>query len=288
MENKNVHKIFKLFIGGKFVRTESERFMQLKDSEGNVTNISRSTRKDIRNAVVAARGAFDGWNGKTGYERGQILYRFAEMLASRADEFSTEIQLNTGANKKTSDKEVGRCIDRAIFYAGLADKWMQLTGTVNPVQAGYFNFSVPEAVGVVGILLPDEPSLLAAVSRIMNCIVSGNVCIVAASETTPRPVLTLAEIFATCDLPGGVVNIISGYHKELIPHIAGHFDINSLDYALSSKDYLKQCRELCANNVKRFHRMPDGHDWYNDAMNEDPKFVEELTEIKTVWHTMGV
>ncbi len=136
--------------------------------------------------------------------------------------------------------------------------------------------------------MPDDPSLLAAVSRILNCIVSGNVCIVVSSETTPRPVLTLAEIFATCDLPGGVVNIISGYHKELISHVAGHFDINSIDYALSTNDYHKQVRELCANNVKRFYKVPANHDWYNDVANEDPKNVESFTEIKTVWHTMGV
>ena len=287
-----VPKMYKLYIGGKFTRTESERYMAAVNPKTGekLCNVSKASRKDARNAVVAARAGFNTWYGKTGYERGQILYRLAEMLEGRKDQLASEIFLSTKATKSQALKEVMKSIDRIIWYAGLADKYSQLIGTVNSVQSGYFNFSMPEPTGVVTILLPDEMPMLALVSRLCPVIVSGNSCIVIASETAPLPALTFSEIAATSDVPAGVINILTGSKKEIVPHLAGHMDVNSFDYADINSSYKKDVQTACANNVKRFvfSALRNSADYYNDDLSENIMQVQDFVEIKTVWHTMGL
>ncbi len=283
-----IPKMYKLFIGGKFARTESERYLEVFDAENNkLCNISRSSRKDVRNAVVAARAGFASWNGKTPYERGQIFYRLAEMLESGVGKFVDEIIVSTGCTAQQACDEVSVAIDRIIYYAGLCDKWVQLSGTVNPVQAGYFNFSIPEPTGVVGIILPDTLSFLPMISRMLPVLASGNSCIILANEKYPLPALSFSEVIATSDFPSGSINILTGMKKELVSHLAGHMDVNAIDYSADSADYKAQIQELAANNVKRTNFVPANWDWYNDVLNENVKDIEKFTEIKTVWHTMG-
>lgn len=287
-----VPKMYKLYIGGKFTRTESERYISAINpkTKKKICNISRASRKDVRNAVVAARGGFNSWSAKTGYEKGQILYRLAEMLEGRNDQLVSELFLNTTYTKAQASKEVMKAVDRIIWYAGLADKYGQLIGTVNSVQSGYFNFSMAEPTGVVGILLPEELPFLALVSRICAVISSGNSCIIIASEKSPLAAITFSEIAATSDIPGGVINILTGYKKELIPYLASHMDVNAFDYAESNSAYKKDVQQACANNVKRFiysaHKNPA--DYFNDDKNENIQQVQNFTELKTVWHTMGL
>ncbi len=287
-----IPKMYKLFIGGKFTRTESERYTSVisPKTKQKLCNISRASRKDVRNAVVAARGGHNSWAEKTGYERGQIMYRLAEMLEGRKEQFVNEIMLSSGASRQQAARDVMKSVDRIIWYAGFADKWAQLAGTVNPVQNGYFNFSIPEPTGVVGMLLPNEPSLLGLVSRLCPIIVSGNSCVILASETSPLPVLSFSEVIATSDFPSGVINILTGVKKELIPHLAGHMDVNAFDYADFNVSYKKEVQTACANNVKRFvysaHKKIN--DYYSDDKNESLYQILNFIEIKTVWHTMGL
>ena len=249
-----IPKMYKLFIGGKFTRTESERYLPaLSPKTGEkLCNISRASRKDARNAAVAARAGHIVWSGKTAYERGQILYRLAEMLEGRKEQFVREISLSTTNTIAKASKEVMKAIDRIIYYAGFSDKWSQLIGTVNPVQNGYFNFSIPEPTGIVASLLPEEPSLLGVVSRLCPIIVSGNSCVLIASESAPLPALSFAEVIATSDFPAGVINILTGIKKELVPHLAGHMDVNAFDYADNDTKFKKEVQTACSNNVKRF------------------------------------
>lgn len=287
-----VPKMYKLFIGGKFTRTESERYLSAVNpkTKQKICNISRASRKDVRNAVVAARAGYNSWAGKTAYEKGQIMYRLAEMLEGRKQQFAHEISISTGESKNQASREVMKAVDRIIWYAGFADKWSQLVGTVNPVQNGYFNFSIPEPTGIVGILLPDKPSFLGLISRICPVIVSGNSCIILASDTAPLPALSFSEVAATSDFPAGVINILTGQKKELVPHLAGHMDVNAFDYADSNSAYKKDVQSACANNVKRFiySALKNEKAYYNDEINENLSQVRNFTEIKTVWHTMGL
>lgn len=287
-----VPKMYKLYIGGKFTRTESERYLPVVNpkTKAKICNISRGSRKDIKNAVVAARAGFNTWSAKTGYERGQILYRLGEMLEGRKDQLAGELVNATGYTKQAAIKEVNKAIDRIIWYAGLADKYGQLIGTVNSVQSGYFNFSIAEPTGVVGILLPEELPFLALISRMCAVITSGNSCIIIASERSPLAALTFSEIAATSDVPAGVINILTGYKKELIPYLASHMDVNAFDYAESNSAYKKDIQAACANNVKRFinSAYSNSADYYNDDKNENIMQVQNFTELKTVWHTMGM
>ncbi|MCC6866137.1 MAG: aldehyde dehydrogenase family protein [Ignavibacteria bacterium] len=287
-----VPKMYKLFIGGKFVRTESERYTSVKDiiSGNKVCNISKASRKDIRNAVVASRAGFNVWSAKTGYERGLILYRLAEMLEGRKEQFALEISVTSGKTKKQSLKEVMKSVDRLVWYSGLADKHGQLTGSVNDVQNGYFNFSISEPTGVVGILLPESMPLLALITRICAVISSGNSSIIIPSETSPLAALTFSEICATSDVPAGVINILTGSKKELIPHLASHMDVNAFDFAENNTEFKKLVQNLCANNVKRFiySALNDQQNYFNDEINENLQQVQSFTELKTVWHTMGL
>jgi acyl-CoA reductase-like NAD-dependent aldehyde dehydrogenase len=270
-----VLKMYKLFIGGKFTRTESERYLPAVNpkTKEKICNYSRASRKDVRNAVAAARSGFTAWMTKTAYERGQILYRLAEMLEGRREQFINEILISTKSTKVQAKKEVEKAIDRIVWYAGFSDKWSHLLSTVNPVQGGYFNFSIPEPT----------------VSRLCPVVVSGNSSVIIASESAPLPALSFSEVIATSDFPAGVVNILTGLKKELIPHLASHMDVNSFDYADSDSSFKKEVQNDCAANVKRFiySAFDNQSDYYNDKLNESLKQVQSFTEIKTVWHTMG-
>jgi acyl-CoA reductase-like NAD-dependent aldehyde dehydrogenase len=284
-----IPKMYKLFIGGKFTRTESERYIDVINpkTKDKICNVSRASRKDVRNAVVSARSGFDNWSSKTGYERGQILYRFAEMLEGRKKQFIEEIYSSTLRTKSECRNEVSKAIDRIIYFAGFADKWMQLISSVNPVQEGYFNFSVPEPVGVVGVILPDNLSFLPLVSRILVITTTGNSCVIITNEKSPLPSLTLPEVITTSDFPSGVINILTGYKSELISHLAGHYDINAIDYCEETGNNRKLIKELCSNNVKRFHETGDNKNWnwFSDKLNENFKEIGKFTELKTVWQS---
>lgn len=287
----NVQKTYKLFINGQFPRTESGRSLELKDAKGKfLANICWGSRKDMREAVVAARKAFGGWSKKTAYLRGQILYRMAEMLERRAEEFVAEICAMTGKTVVQARAEVEKSIDRLVWYAGWSDKFTQLFGSVNPVASAFFNFSVPEPTGVVGIVAAQQPSLLSVVSAIAPVIVSGNSCVVIASEKYPLCAVSLGEVFVTSDLPAGVVNIITGKGSELISHLCKHMDVNAVvDYRSDAAQY-KALQVDGAENVKRmaYHAGISEKAWFEDAVAQSPYWIQECTELKTAWHPIGV
>ncbi|MGI8999915.1 MAG: aldehyde dehydrogenase family protein [Candidatus Limnocylindria bacterium] len=286
-----VRKTYKLYIGGAFPRTESGRAYEVFGARGVLlANASRGTRKDIRESVRAARKAFPGWASKTAYNRSQILYRIAELMEGRRDQFMAEVTAAEGVSRARAARSVDAAIDRWVWYAGWADKYPQLIGTVNPVAGSYFNFSVPEPTGVVGIIAPEESSLLGLVSRLAPVIVSGNAAIVIASETRPLPAVTLTEVLATSDVPGGVVNLVTGFRRELIVHLAGHMDVNALDAFGASTDDAAKLEEIAVENVKRFVRPPpaglERYDWLSERA-QSPYLIGEFVEIKTVWHPIG-
>src|SRR5437016_7155580 len=259
-----VRKTYKLYIGGSFPRSESGRTYE---AEGQ--NVARASRKDVRDAVRAARSAFPKWAGMTAYNRGQVLYRLAEMVEARTAEFA---ELSTGR------EEVERAVDRIVWYAGWADKLAQVLGSSNPVAGPYFNFTVPEPTGVVGILAPDEPALEGLVSRLAPAIVGGNAAVLVASETRPLAAIELAEVLATSDIPGGVVNILTGHRAELAPWLAGHMDVNALDVT-GADGLAPELEKLAAENVKRVvHGTPTV---------QSPWEIASFLELKTVWHPIG-
>jgi acyl-CoA reductase-like NAD-dependent aldehyde dehydrogenase len=264
-ERLPVRKTYKLFVGGAFPRSESGRSYEVQGA-----NVARGSRKDVRDAVRAARGAFGKWSGMTAYNRGQVLYRVAEMLEARTRDF---------AELTGDEDEVNRSVDRIVWYAGWADKIAQVLGTSNPVAGPYFNFTVPEPTGVVGIVAPEEPALLGLVSRLMPAIVGGNSTVVLASESQPLAAVELAEVLATSDVPGGVVNIVTGYRSELAPVLAGHMDVNAIDVAGADGD-VAELERLAAENVKRVVR--------GAADGQSPWDVASFLELKTVWHPIGV
>ena len=290
-ERIGVRKTYKLYIGGAFPRTESGRAYEVFDARGSLlANASRGTRKDIREAVRAARKAQPGWWAKTAYNRSQILYRIAELMEGRRDQFVAEVVAAEGLSRPRAARVVDASIDRWVWYAGWADKFPQVIGTVNPVAGSYFNFSVPEPTGVVGIIAPEESSLLGLVSRLAAVIVSGNAAVVVASESRPLPAVTLTEVLATSDVPGGVVNLVTGLRSELIGHLAGHMDVNALDAFGVSPDEATKLEVVAVENVKRFVRPPSAglarYDWLADAA-QSPYLIGEFVEIKTVWHPIG-
>jgi acyl-CoA reductase-like NAD-dependent aldehyde dehydrogenase len=265
MSRLPVKKTYKLYVGGEFPRSESGRTYEAQGA-----NVARASRKDVRDAVRAARGAFPKWAGMTAYNRGQVLYRIAEMMEARRSEFA---ELCSGA------KEVDRAIDRVVWYAGWADKLGQILGSSNPVAGPYFNFTIPEPTGVVGVVAPDEPPLAGFVSRVAPAIVGGNATVVLASETSPLAAVELAEVLATSDVPGGVVNVLSGHRDELAPVLAGHMDVNALDIG-GADGQSEELERLAADNVKRVVRgRPDA---------ESPWEIASFLELKTVWHPVGV
>ena len=263
-ERLPVKKTYKLFIGGSFPRSESGRTYE---AEGQ--NVARASRKDVRDAVRAARAAQPGWAAATAYNRGQVLYRIAEMIEARAAEFA---ELCDGAD------EVARSIDRIVWYAGWADKLPQVLGGSNPVAGPYFNFTVPEPTGVVAVLAPEEPPLLGLVTRLLPPLVGGNAVVAVASESRPLAAIELAEALATSDVPGGVVNLLTGNHAELGPVLASHMDVNAIDVCGADGD-APELERLAADNVKRVVR--------GRADAQSPWEIASFLELKTVWHPMG-
>jgi acyl-CoA reductase-like NAD-dependent aldehyde dehydrogenase len=285
----DVKKTYKLYIGGKFPRSESGRYLAAKSAKGeHLDNFAHASRKDFRDAVVAARAAVDGWSKATAYNRGQILYRAAEMLQNRAAELVAEISRATGASPGTAKREVTLVIDRLVHYAGWTDKFSQVFGSVNPVATPHFNFTTPEPMGVVVVLAPDEPSLVSLVSLIAPVILSGNAAIVIASEKYPLPGVTFTEILATSDLTGGVVNLLTGRRAELAPHIASHMDVNAVVDGAGDTELSSKLQSGTAINLKRYvKRMLKGADWFS-AKAEDPYWILDTVEFKTAWHPIGL
>ncbi len=287
MNPLEVRKTYKLYIGGDFVRTESGRADPIASKSGRfLANVSRGSRKDLREAVRAARAAQPGWAAKTAYLKGQILYRMAEMLEGRAPAFEKLLRDGRGATAPAARSEVRAAIDRLVHYAGWSDKFTALLGTVNPVASSYFDFSVPEPTGVVGIVCPDAPDLLSLVSLLAPVIVSGNAAVALVSESHPLASLELAEVLATSDLPPGVANLISGRREELAPHLARHMEVNAIADAAGDAALSKAIAEDAAVNVKRVRRYSGG-DWRGETA-QGLDFIEAFTEIKTTWHPIGV
>ncbi|MBN3931051.1 aldehyde dehydrogenase family protein [Streptomyces verrucosisporus] len=282
-----VAKTYKLFVGGKFPRSESGRVYEVTDTRGNwLANAPLGSRKDARDAVVAARKAFGPWSGATAYNRGQILYRIAEMLEGRREQFTAEVAAAEGLSKAKAAARVDAAIDRWVWYAGWSDKITQVAGGANPVAGPYFNLSTPEPTGVVAVLAPQESSLLGLVSVLAPVIVGGNTAVVVASERAPLPALSLAEVLATSDLPGGVVNVLSGRTAEIAAPLAAHSDVNAIDLAGADADLAKELETAAADNLKRVLRPADAtSDWSADP---GVKRMLAFTETKTVWHPVGV
>jgi acyl-CoA reductase-like NAD-dependent aldehyde dehydrogenase len=290
-ERLGVRKTYKLYIGGQFPRTESGRAYEVLDARGRpMANACRGTRKDIREAVRAARKAFGGWAARTAYNRSQVLYRIAELMEGRREQFVAEVMAAEGLGRRRATRLVDAAIDRWVWYAGWADKYSQTLGTVNPVAGSYFNFSVPEPTGVVGVIAPEGSSLLGLVSRLAPVIVSGNCAVVIASESRPLPAVTLTEVLATSDVPGGVVNLITGLRRELVAHLAGHMDVNALDAFGLDPAEGAAIEVIATESVKRLVRPPtggaDGVDWLSPRA-QSPYLIGEYVETKTVWHPIG-
>jgi acyl-CoA reductase-like NAD-dependent aldehyde dehydrogenase len=278
-----VKRTAKLYVGGEFPRSESGRSYEVHAQDGRLlAHAARASRKDLREAVRAARAAQPGWAGKTAYNRGQILYRVAELMEGRRAQFESEL---ADAGAADPARGTSAAIDRWVWYAGWADKIGQVLGGTNPVAGPYFNFTIPEPTGVVGIVAPQDQALLGLVSRLAPAIVSGNTAVVLASESSPLPAVTLSEVLATSDVPGGVVNLLTGFSRELVPWLAGHMDVNAIDVTGVPDDLTAQVDELAAENVKRIHRGPDADPFSPEA--QSPYEITALMEFKTVWHPMG-
>ena len=285
----NVKKTYKLYIGGKFPRSESGRYLAAKSATGeHLDNFCHASRKDFRDAVVAARTAVDGWSKATAYNRGQILYRAAEMLQNRASELVHEITRSTGVSPAKARREARLAIDRLVYFAGWTDKYSQVFSSVNPVASPHFNFTTPEPTGVVVVLAPDEPSLVPLVSLTAPVILSGNTAVVLASDKNPLPAVTFTEILATSDLPGGVVNLLTGRRAELVPHIAGHMDVNAIVDGTGDVELGAKLQAGTAINLKRYANPAlAANEWFT-AKAEDPYWILDTVEFKTAWHPIGL
>jgi len=282
MSRLAIQKTYKLYIGGKFPRSESGRFYAINDSKGNlIANMCLASRKDFRNAVVIARNAQSSWANSSALNKGQILYRIAEMLEGRKEQFIAELiaQGETAENAKT---EVLLSIDRLVYFAGWSDKYQQFFSCINPVSSAHFNFSVLEPVGVVAVIAPEKQSLLGLISVIAPAIIGGNTVIVLASESKPLSAISFAEVLNSSDVPGGVVNILTGKKEELVTQFASHMDVNSIIYCGTDEQLLLSISELASNNVKRtvFYKK---NDWASESC-ESPYFIEKTQEVKTTWH----
>ncbi|HEY7010816.1 MAG TPA: aldehyde dehydrogenase family protein [Jatrophihabitantaceae bacterium] len=280
-----VRKTYKLYIGGAFPRSESGRSYPVSSSKGALlAHAAQASRKDVRDAVLAARKAFPGWSVATAYNRGQVLYRVAEMLEGRRDQFAAELAATDGGTAATALAQVDEAIDRWVYYAGWADKYAQVAGNTDPVAGPYFTFSLPEPTGVVGILAPQESALLGLVSVLAPALTTGNTAVVIASEARPLPAVSLAEVLATSDLPGGVVNLLTGRTRELAPWLASHRDVNAIDLTGAADADRAALQIAAANNVKRVY-APSSTDW-----SADPGItrIGAFVETKTVWHPIGV
>ena len=275
----DVQKTYKLFIGGAFPRSESGRTFALLARNGSlIANVAQASRKDLRDAVLAARSAQSGWAARTAYNRGQILYRVAEVMESRRAEFAEDLN-RCGVAIAAARKEVERAIDRWVWYAGWCDKFHHIAGTVNSVAGPYFNFTMPEPTGVVGIVTPDSPGLLGLVSRLAPALVSGNTAVVLTGVASPLAAISMAEVVATSDVPGGVVNILTGATHDLLPWLLGHRDVNAVDLTGAPDDLEAKVVAEAAENVKRLIRgEPD---------DQSPYIIADFCEMKTVWHPVG-
>lgn len=276
-----VLKTYKIYIGGQFPRTESGRYYTPLNKKGEIlANICLSSRKDLKNAVVVARKAFGGWSEKTPFNRSQIIYRIAEMLEGRREQFVAEI-MKQGASKVNAEKEVNLTIDRIVYYAGWCDKFSQVFSSVNTVSSSHFNFSTLEPMGVVGIIAPQDSSLLGLVSTILPVIVGGNTCVVLASEDLPLCAITFAEVINSSDVSGGVVNVLTGNQKELLSGFSTHMDINAVLYAGGNSELFTIIQEECTSNLKRVFSYEK--DWSKEE-GQDVYMINDFQEIKTTWH----
>ncbi|MEV5332586.1 aldehyde dehydrogenase family protein [Streptomyces werraensis] len=284
-ERLSVFKTYKLYVGGKFPRSESGRVYEVTDGKGKwLANAPQSSRKDARDAVVAARKAFGGWSGATAYNRGQILYRIAEMLEGRRDQYVREVGEAEGLSRSKAAAQVDAAIDRWVWYAGWTDKIAQVVGGGNPVAGPFFNLSSPEPTGVVAVLAPQESSFLGLVSVVAPVVATGNTAVVIASEKAPLPALSLGEVLATSDLPGGVVNILSGRTAEIAAPLAAHQDVNAIDLAGADEVLAKELEIAAADNLKRVLRPQPVDDW---AAAPGTERMTAFLETKTVWHPTG-
>jgi acyl-CoA reductase-like NAD-dependent aldehyde dehydrogenase len=288
-----VRKTYKLYIGGAFPRTESGRSYVVSGADGALlANACRASRKDVRDAVRAARKAFEGWAARTAMNRGQVLYRVAELMEGRREQFADEVEAAEGLRPAAARAAVDRAIDRWVWYAGWADKIAQVLGSSNPVAAPYFNFTIPEPTGVVGGVAPESSSLLGLVSRLAPPLVTGHAVVLVASERRPLPAITLAEVLATSDVPGGVVNVLTGRKAELVSVLAAHADVDALDTWGVADDMRTEIETLAADDIKRLLRRPTTvaearFDWLDDAAAERPEWIAAFLEMKTVWHPIG-
>jgi len=279
----NVLKTYKMYVGGQFPRSESGRYYTVPDKTGNsLANICLGSRKDFRDAMVSARSAFGGWSSRAAFNRGQILYRIAEMLEGRKAQFIDEL-VQQGAPQKQAEAEVSLVIDRLVYYSGWCDKYQQIFSSVNPVASSHFNFSSPEPMGVISIIAPQQSGLLGLVSVIAPAIAGGNTCVVLASADKPLCAVTFGEVLNSSDLPGGVVNILTGKVKELAPYFADHMDVNAAVYCESDKATQQMFKEKSSLNVKRFI-LYDDKNWYSETEGQSPYFIFDMQEIKTTWH----
>jgi acyl-CoA reductase-like NAD-dependent aldehyde dehydrogenase len=282
----DVRKTYKLYIGGAFPRSESGRSYPVTAARGGhlLAHAAQASRKDVRDAVVAARGAASKWSGATAYNRGQVLYRVAEMLEGRRAQFSAEVAAAEGSTARRAQAQVDAAIDRWVYYAGWADKYAQVVGSTNPVAGSYFTFSLPEPTGVVAALAPQESSLLGLVSVLGPVLTTGNTAVIVAAQDRPLPAISFAEVLATSDLPGGVVNLLTGFTAELAPWLAAHRDVNAIDLTGAAPGARAELQAAAADNVKRVY-VPRDDDWARDpGLSRLNAFVE----TKTVWHPIGV
>ncbi len=283
MSNRiEVLKTYKIYIGGQFPRTESGRTYVATNAKGeNLANVCLSSRKDVRDAVGSARSAFGGWSARAAFNRGQILYRIAEMLEGRKAQFIDEL-IKQGATKTAAENEVSLSIDRLIYYSGWCDKYQQIFSAVNPVASSHFNFSVLEPMGVVTAIAPQENALIGLVSVIAPIIAGGNTCVILASQSKPLSAITFAEVLNSSDLPGGVVNILTGKVAELLPYFSDHMDVNAVCYAESDAASKKMVKENASLNVKRVV-LYENTKWMTETA-QSPYFINDFQEVKTTWH----
>lgn len=284
-----VAKTYKLYIGGKFPRSESGRSYPVTDSRGRfLANVAHASRKDLREAVVAARAGFKGWSGATAYNRGQVLYRVAEVMEGRREQFVAEVRAAEGVQAKRAESLVDAAIDRWVWYAGWTDKIASVLGAANPVAGPYFSFTVPEPTGVVGVLAPQRSSLLGLVSVLAPVLATGCTAVLVSSAQRPLSAVTLSEVLATSDVPGGVVNVLTGHAEELGPWLAEHGDVNALDLTGAGPELRAALTQAAAGTVKRVLRLPAGEEEPDWTARPDVHRLRAVLEQKTVWHPMGV
>ncbi len=288
----NVRKAYKMYIGGAFVRSESGRYSQVDETRapgqrGTKENVPLASRKDSRDAVKVAHAAFEGWSKRTAANRGQILYRLAEMVDARSEELEASL-VRGGVSALDARREVVATVERALSYAGWTDKYQSLFSSLNPVGGPHFDFSVPEPMGVVAVVAPARPALLGLAGSILPVIAGGNTCIVLASEDDPRTALVFSEALATSDLPGGVVNVLTGRAKEVLPHLAKHMEVQALDLHGVDAKLAREAEDQAADTVKRFRtRDLDEAAWFDHEACTSPRWIERFIEMKTIWHPSG-